>query len=310
MKSIEGILTFSKGILCKREIIGKSFKATVSGINIELFFPTANENISKAEISEKGFPELLPPTIGKRWIRGDKSIYWGSIMQYPKLHILVEKVAVKISCEDGKEEETTEKVYSTITEWDYAFVCFIELVTKQVLFEEINIPKKQCQLEILYYDNYRSAGTIYGIMHSDDSFASDDIIKQAINFANSGKELFLEYQMLLSAYKARKRKQYRQAILDGCSAMEICLNKYIKKFCAEKDMDPDILLRKYRFLGDKFKLVKQLDANFPNLEYESLIVTPRNNLMHNNMLYPDNNTVCSLLKSVEDFLSHYHTTYY
>ena len=84
----------------------------------------------------------------------------------------------------------------------------------------------------------------------------------------------------------------------------------IQDFCTTKGIDSEILISKYRSLGERFDLVKKLDNSFPNINYKNDIVKYRNDVAHNRNVYPSNGQTDTLISAVEQLLSHYHKNYY
>ena len=151
--------------------------------------------------------------------------------------------------------------------------------------------------------------TLYAYLPAEETYASIKNIMDAIEFADSGKEMLLEYQMLLSAYEARRLNQNRRAILDACSAMEITLVKQITLYCQSIGLSPDILIDKYRYLGDRLKLIRKIDDGVPDENYKVLVTEPRNSVMHNKDIFPSDETTDNLILCVERLLEHFYVSY-
>lgn len=312
-KRIKGFMTLSEGILCKKEVLGKSYDAEIAGENVQICFPRypiVDEGV--AAVGSQ-YP-LLPPEAGKTWRRGDnKPLSWGRPLSYPSGDAVVESLALYADCAECEVEDRAQKLYHNITKWEHAFVDYIILETKQNQFRGNNIRRKSCDLEI-WADKHIPDRRIHPItaciIRGESFYASNEQIYGAIQFASSGKEFLLEYQMLLSAYEARSKNRNRSAVLDATAAIEIVLNNQINNYCQSKDIDTDILLKKYRYLGEKFELVKKIDESFPKENYKAIIVDPRNAVMHNKDVYPSNEITDKLIRCVEQFLKHFHVSYY
>ncbi len=310
---IKGLLSVDGGLLCKKEVLGKHYQIEIAGISVEIVFPGAPISEFDNAMNYVGISNpLIAPEKGKNLKRGDKKVFWGYPLQYPVCNSFVEHILLLSECEETAVLEVSQRLYSAIGKWEIAFTSFCKLCTKQQMTRDKN-ENLPCNLILLSPNGYiqnKQPVFLCGQLHGDDEFLSDEQIKQAITFASSGKELLLEYQMLLSAYVARKECQNRQAIIDACSAVEICLVNKIKSFSNEKDIDPDLFLKKYRSLGDRFRLIAKIDTCFPVSDYDSIIVNPRNNIAHNRDVYPSDEVTDRLLVAVEQCLKHYHTTYY
>lgn len=311
---IEGPFQFTVGIPCKPEVLGQQYSTQIGGVSVELVFPgIPMEETEDGQQKVKRTYYLLPPD-GKTFkIWGDE-IDWGSPRQYPRTNSFVRAVLISFDCEESIAEDSSQKVYSAIEKWEDALISYCQLSIKYSLGHGVRHHRNTHQSLKLFspngYTQPQMPTIIQGTIYSEDCYLSVGQMMEALAFAATGKELLLEYQMLLSAYEARSRGQNRQAIIDASSAAEICLVKKIKSFFQSKDVDPQLLLKKYRSLGDRFKLVTEIDSAFPISDWANTIVQPRNIVAHNNGDTPGDREVQALIKAVELCLSHYHTGYY
>ena len=307
-----GLLTLSQEILCKGEVLGQDFHAVIANIPVAICFP----EFSLTEEKEKEalqVDKLQAPTIAKTWKRGQKSLYWGYPMQLPSGNSCVNLLAISTECEESQVEEKAKILYGAIEKWTHAFVSYLMISTKQNTERDRNIPKeKACELELLgkQYIPKEVGDVFYFSIVDKNRFASKEQIEQAITFANTGKELLLEYQMMLSAYSARRHYQNRQAIVDACSAVELRLVNNIEKSLNALNLNPKFFLDKYASLGSRFELIKQLDKSFPADDFQGIIVKPRNDIAHNREAYPDDKTTDRLISCVESCLAYSHMGFY
>lgn len=309
-----GLLTFTKGILCKKEVLGETYPTQIAGIDVRISFPAAPDTFDQDRSYPVGLSNpLLLPLRGKNLERGDEEVFWGCPMDYPDLNSEVECALVEIDCQEHECEAMAQRLYAAVEKWGDAVISYCQLCSKQGLYRDKNIQNASAKLELLSADGYiynACRSHIYLRVSSDETVVSKQQLEQAMSFAASGKELRLEYQMLLSAYEARRKLQNRQAIIDACSAVELCLVDKIKDYCGTKDMEAEILLDKYKSIGDRFRLVEKIDGNSIAVDYNNLIVKPRNDIAHNREVYPTDKTTDELISAVEQYLEHYHTGYY
>lgn len=302
-----GLLTLSNQILCKKEVLGRSFECEIAGVSTYMCFPIYPAVDDANPIIGICNP-LRPPEIGATWKRDGEPISWGYPMNHPSGDSCVELVALSIDC--GKEQigDYAQTLYESIQKWEYAFLDYLKLETKQSTERDKNATRNTCHLE-LYEDEYIPAvrtGTIFLTIPKSNSFASEENIMNAIKYANSGKDFFLEYQMLLSAYEARNNNQNRLAIVNASSAIEICLVGYLRKRCSELNYDTDWLLEhKFRSLGDRIRLAKNLDPLFPSDGFSESVVKPRNDIAHNRDISPADITTDALITSAEITLEYF-----
>lgn len=311
---IIGLLSIPKGLLCKKDVLGKTFYGSVSNIDIAIMFPKLANKTVEDTMNYVGLEnQLIAPEIGRNLKRGEDNIFWGYSMSYPDMNSFIENVMIEFECTEENYSDNSQAIYKKIYDWIYSFKKYIQLVTKQQLSRKTTHPNNNHCVELLFEGKYiqdQRPQMLQGTIYSNNVFASQDQIKQALAFASSEKELLLEYQMLLSAYTARKNNKNRQSVIDACSAIEICLINWIENYCKNKEITPTVLTEKYRSLGDRFKLVKKLDEDFPDFDFNNKIVAVRNNVAHNRDIYPSNEITDQLIELIENYLSHYHTKYY
>ena len=306
-----GLLTLSEQIMCKKEVLGKTFDCEFQGIQFQISFPQY-PNVGDPNKKTSIDSPLLPPHNGIIFQKSEEPLSWGFPISYPAGESLVGLLVMSIECEKSLVTEYADKLYKSIETWDHSFIDYIKLETKQYTARNKNIRRNTCSLKLLddrYIHNSKEM-MIYIRIPDSNSFASEKTIQNAISFAGSDKELLLEYQMMLSAYEARQQNQNRRAILDACSAMELVLVNQIEQYCTSIGLHSNVLLEKYRYLGDRIDLLEKIGIGFPKQKYKDLVITPRNMLMHNKSVYPTDETTDTLIDCVEAFLKYFHRTYY
>ena len=306
-----GLLTLPGRILCKKEVLGKTYEGIIAGIKVQICFPQFPVVDKKNPIIGIGNP-LLPPEIARKWRRGNETLSWGKPLTYPEGNSCVELLALSIECAKEQVSDYAQRIYASIQKWFDAFISHLILDTKQSTERNENSNLYNSILELMD-DTYISENKVINIFvrFSDvEMYASEKNIIKAISFASSGKELLLEYQMLLSAYEAIQSNQNRRAILDACSAMEITMVNQINQYCQSKEIPSDILINKYRFLGERIELLKRIGCSLPDDDYKAIVVDPRNALIHNKEINPSDETTDKLVTCVETFINHFYTAYY
>ena len=309
---MDGLLTLSDPLFCKKEVLGQIFQTSIAGVDISIHFPQLplfDEKNPQIGISNP----LIPPEIAKTWRRGEDLLEWGYPQSYPSGNSCVDLLAISVECDETNRIEKARALYLAIKAWEKSFSDYLRITTKQnAERDRNNLSQANCCLELLGTNSIPDlvTDTIYINVPSSNSFASREQINDAILFAGTGKELKIEYQMMLSAYESRRNCQNRQAIIDSCSALELCLENYITKRAKEIDINQKLLLDKFKSLGDRIDLVKQLDKSFPTEDQHSLIVKPRNDIAHNRETYPSDETTDTLIECVERCLQLFFTGYY
>lgn len=307
---IKGVLKLSNSILCNRDVLGRSFECEIDGIKASIHFPQfpiVDESKPQIGISNP----LLAPEIGKQFSDHGDPLFWGIPVSYPAGNSSVNRLVISVECEETQNKDRAKVLYESYEQWVYSFIIYLMLETKQNL--ERNRNKDEFAFLQLVDDKYIPNMTPVNLCLNipvNSSFASEVQIINAIHFANSGKELLFEYQMLLSAYCAIQENQNRRAIMDACVALEIFLVNQIKLTCQSKQTSSDTYNVDNLSLGERIKLIRLLDQRFPNKDYDNLIVKPRNDLMHGRCIYPEDEKTINLVLCVEEILNFYHKSYY
>lgn len=305
-----GILTLSKELLCQKEVLGKSYKTKISGHDVEFLFPTLPNDFDSSDfITSNNL--LCPPKGFESLNRGGKPLLWGFCVSNNGKAI-VKKVLFSFAC-NNKQEEIINDIYSSINKWESSFIDYCELSTKFVYKNNVDLPSACCTLEMFSNGKFVSdlnPTKLETLPEGYDCYLSYNQICKAFKFKSSGKDLLLEYQLLVSAYRAKEKGRNRQAIIDACSAVELCLEKAIKNCLNQKQLDSEFFLKKYRSLGDKFSLIEKIDKSFSVKNVQNKIVSPRNDVAHNRDVFPDDNKTNNLIRLVEECLNLYYSDFY
>lgn len=309
---MKGLFTLPYEIDCKGEVLGKTFYSTIDGIPIEISFPRFN-NSSRDESMFRIDDSLLAPAFAEKWCRGDEKLDWGYRISYSStMNAFVKLIALSVDCDREQKESIADRIYKEAYNWIRAFFDYCEIVSKQHSCRDGNLLNDDSS--IVFFDSEGGIGTFIGqTIHLDiytgKNALSIQQIDDALRFAEARKELIIEYQLLLSAYNARRNCQNRHAIVDACSAVEQALNQHIAEYAQGKNIKEAVFTGKYRTLGDKFKLVKQIDDNFPNVDVNQ-IVDLRNDVAHNRKTVISDEETDKLILSVELLLQYYCPQYY
>ena len=112
--------------------------------------------------------------------------------------------------------------------------------------------------------------------------------------------------MFLNALVEMQKENYRYAIMEATTAVELCVTKRIMDECDKLNIDGKGLCDVfYRSLGNRFDLLKVLGINFVSTNPSKDIVKPRNDLFHNRNLQPDYYECKKVLDVVKVYLDEY-----
>lgn len=306
-----GLLTLSSGILCSKEALGKVFDCVIAGVHCQLHFPRfplINEN--NPEIGS-GNP-LLAPEMAINMMRGGEPINWGVPMNYPPGDSFVKCLGVTVDCEKAKALDVAQKLYRSISKWEESFQNYLRLEKKLPFGNGRERTEVFCGLELIEdkyipLENFK-ATLSRGDLMQPPCYATEDEIRKAIAYADSGKAIRLEYRLMLSCYEALANGENRLAILDACSAMELCLNEQIKKNCESEGINADVALSQPKSLGNKIKYVKKKYHFVPDCDVVSA-VDLRNGVMHSRVVSPSYEQTINLVNCVNKYLERFNRGY-
>ncbi|MCK5555434.1 MAG: hypothetical protein KAI76_04290 [Alphaproteobacteria bacterium] len=269
-KTVLGIIEFSSPLFCSAEALGKAVDIEIGDHAGTLIFPVLPEWGENED--DPLSKNLIAPDEAKTWKRGGKILCWGKPSNYPSGESFVNIVLVKMNVLKDDVESAAKDIYESFDTWLNLFEQYVMLLTTQnircgttggdgsghiELFDnrkdKLNYISRSSSVNMTYY--------IYG----DDVSLHLDQLKEAASLSSKNLPLRLEYQMLLQAYRAIMGEDYRKAIIEAASALEISLTKRIKEEFQNQNISfGEKLLKKYRMLGGRFELVRVLGIPLPN----------------------------------------------
>lgn len=311
---LTGFLSFEAELDCLGEVLGQTLPVVIGGVNAVMAFPRLSEKSFKnSENNYEFFHPLDAPQGAEKWKQDDIPLFWGNPISFPDISASIAKIAFFIECTDNEKKTVVHDLYNDMPRWKDAFLNYCSLSNNIYPLRDLNARIKKCDFG-LYSNDYIQRENpdvinIYWIEPSDRISLVQ--VKKASEFASLGKEFLLEYQMVLSAYDAIERSQNRPAILDACSALELCLIKEIDNYCSNNNLNSSLFLSKFKSLGDRVKLVQTFFPAFSHIsEIEKKVVSVRNNMAHNRTIFPTDKETDDLLNKVEECLQFFYNDFY
>lgn len=301
-----GIIALSRQIYCKNEVLGKEFSTNISGIELKIYFPALKSKEMRKALEKGNTVPLVPPTFARPILLNDKPINWGYLSNTSRKDASILYLACSVECSPEDEERIANVLLDASVKWEENFVNYCNLAGRYI--SKLSKNQKVVNIPFTLFGRRgvigRGATYYVDMKYAEDSqFLSTEQIAKAIEFASSSKEFNMEYQLLLVASESKRNFRNKHAIFDACSAVEVCLNKVIDNYANNIGKKPEEL-PKHRLLGDKFKLVKQIDPNFPNIDAEK-IVDLRNDIAHSRKSVFTDNEAEEVIHSVEICLEHF-----
>ncbi len=306
-KQILGLIDFPFSFRCSKEVLGKSVKISIGEITAKITFP------SYPYLEDDKFDLLArsldSPILFKNLSKGGKPIQWGEIVTSQGSSI-IESATLEFMVPSDQVEVISKEVYAEFENWLKLFEQYVRLLTSQITRLHINTFNGYENALSLFSNsestlNYISAHRTTCLRGSLADAKNDLTLKklqECCRLASSGYEPKLEYKLLLEADNARNNNDYRKAIIEAATALEVSLTKkLLDEFLAKNISFGNELLKKFRMLGGKFTLCKIVGIQLPTNDYEKMIIEPRNNVIHKSV-FPDRQDANKVISEVEKYL--------
>lgn len=199
-----------------------------------------------------------------------------------------------------------QKIYDSYGTWLRFFEDYVKLITKQGTRNRVSIGDGP---ELLFsedsklkYISNNSPTAITIEMSSVDESLHLEQYRETTQLASRFLQPRLHYRILLESYSARKSEDYRKAIIEAATALEVCLTmRILEEFNTQGISFGEKLLQKFRMIGGRFELVRLLDISLPGKDYVSLVMNPRNDVIHR-ASFPNKQLANQVIIEVEELL--------
>ena len=286
-----GILEFKKEVFCFGDVLDMEFRFSVNGSLFSIFTPKV------AELPpEKGFDVLLAP---KKLNVFKKE--WGTVYRRPNIIVGIKAVCFGTVLS----EHAVNTLFAKVPEWKSKLENIFELMMHRLMPEQENIrlakisDGRVCaytginlftisEKMITEIPNPHSMPAIRVNLVNDSWCLSSQQFKECFEMASASVPLSQTYVLLLAAYRAFTRNDYRSAVVLGGCAIENSILKKIVCYCKEKNIE---LKRPIGELGKKFKKLKEYNIDIPVEDYKTRILEVRNNVTHKGIDVGEANTL-------------------
>ena len=310
MDEIYGLIRFPISITCSKEVLGKSFRVTIEGINGFLDFPSKPDWVD--DDPDPLSKQLLPPNNAPP-LKREEVFYWGTPLAHPTGKCAVHRALFRFPTDNTERiPGFGETVFHGILKWIDVFQDFSTIVFRRSLAAD-SVMAYGNNLECFrfgesgkYIPEPSIPSTSFTIVVSDkEKSLKPEQIELICDLCSSGKKPVLEYLMLIGAYDALARHDSRKTIIEAATAAEISLTKRIKHEFADRDIEfGEKLLNKYRTLGNRFALADMLNIDLPvsKKEYDDDFVGLRNKIVHEGYI-PERREANNVINITNDLLS-------
>lgn len=301
-----GFIRLHEQVFCQGEVLGQVFDTSISGVSIKIYFPSVKSKEMRSAVKKGITIPLVPPTFVPDIRYNAQPINWGFLSNPSNKNSSINYLVCSVDCAPDDEEKTANILQDASVKWVEDFINFCNLAGRKVSQLCKHDTKEEAPFIMIGRKGIVQRAPIYRIemnFTAESQYLSKNQIEEAIEYASAKKDLNFEYQLFLSASESKRNYRNKHAIFDACAAAEVCLNKVIDNYAREKEKSSADLPR-HRTLGDKFKLVKQIDHNFPDIDVER-IVDIRNDIAHSRKSSFTEAEAREIMAFVEIFLEHY-----
>lgn len=284
MDYIYGVLNFENDFLFQKDILGNCIKTKINGVEVKLLFPRISPNIDEqikktSSLSSNEF--IIAPNLNITNFNSDFN--WGYLKSYPDLISHINNIIIAFP--SGNEDEICDHV----EEWLNVLFKYCKLISKIIMFHNnpnsiiMGGPLRLFSIIDNKYvkinRNYKSNPLKIYLTSETDAITLEQLTLAAKLASN--RPIYLEEDLMLSAYNELENKNYRKCVIEAGTALEVLLTKVIKeKFKEQKILWGDKLLSKYQTLRGRFELLNILEISIPTKDYQDNIIKPRNIAVH------------------------------
>src|SRR4030042_1841074 len=264
VRKVFGIVEFAETLFCAADSLGQTVHISLAKYVATLTLPSLPE-WDKNEQAPLHKPLLGPPP-ARTWKRGESLINWGRPTSYPTGTSEVELALLEFSLAPEDADASTQEIYAAFPPWLRLFEQYVTLLTTQYTRNRVSGGDGPAWLELLFEEDSglkhipRITPTSITVeMGGVDESLHIEQLREVAQLASSGLYPRLQYRMLLEAYSARRNEDYRKAIIEGATALEVCLTaRILEEFDTQGISFGEKLLQKFRMLGGRFELIRLL----------------------------------------------------
>jgi hypothetical protein len=300
-------VNFKKIISCTKECLN-DFPIKISGVSGTLMMPRLPNPF--VETDDRNYPPLISPRPNINFQMYDAPIDWGDVFQFPEGESTVKSAIIEFSDIHDPEKAKSQQIYKDFGLWVDLVEQYVSLQTKQNAYRRFSIKSNYNGVNI-YSSTQDSFERIQDNSHP--SFAisiggNDELLQKtqfefALNCASNRLPLKQEYNMLLDAYNANAKGDYRKALIDAASAVEIGLtSRIVSEFRNQGISFGTNLLKKFQMLSGRLELLKIVGVSIPDRNYQNNIIEPRNKAIHKGA-FPTEEETRTALKEASQLLT-------
>jgi len=285
-RTIVGLVEFSRSLFCGADALGQTSDISIGGHSGTLTLPSLPV---WAEHEKHPLDKpLVGPLAARKWKRGEELIHWGSPVSYPVGDATVDRAVAEFVLDSDNLETDEKGIYEGFSPWLDLFEKYVMILTTQGSRRRVHMPHGPGRIELYVNEeaglrrvsDARTKEFVVEMSEQDEALHLNQFM-EASRLPSLNLSPRLEYRLLLEAYTARKNADYRKAIIEAATALEVCLTKRImEELDAQRVTFGEQLLQKFRMLGGRFELARMIGIPLPQKDYVTIVINPRNEVIH------------------------------
>lgn len=287
MSDFVGVIELDQPIPCRKEISGQTFKSRIADHSVLIVFPSIPDKCDPEKIGNIPEGDLVVPG---DFFKGQ--VNWGMISAWPEGLFTVNHLLCYIS---GVEADIHE-VYADFPRWKEKLNNLLLINTGDYLLPEQKIPA------LLrgggFYDGLQVFEAVKGqplravcnsrttapiklsFVETKEAYTLQ-MAKELFAFAGDEKEIALAYELLITAYRALERNDFRSAVILGGSALEQAILKRMRREYSSKKKFKNAKNNKdHCTLNGRFRWLIEKKVSIPVSDYKKTIIDVRNDAVH------------------------------
>lgn len=287
MSDYVGVIELKQPIPCRKEVSGQSFKTQIANKDVLIIFPSIPDDYDSIRRPDLQNGDLVVPG---NLFKGQ--INWGMINAWPDGIFTTHNLLCYIS----GEETDIHEIYADFPRWKEKLNNLLLINTGDYLLPEQEIPTllqgggfydglqlfefgKEKPLRSVR--NSRKTKPIMIRLVGTEEAYTIHALKDLFAFAGDKKEIALAYELLITAYRAMERNDFRSAVILGGTALEQAILKRMRREYPSKTKFKKAKSNpKHSMLNGRFNWLAEKKIAIPIQDYKKTIIDVRNDAAH------------------------------
>jgi len=302
-----GVIKLDNPLYCRKEVSGAKIKSRIAGCDVLLIIPSIPDTYNGGASDLKNGDLVVSGDLFKGQVN------WGMVMNWPDCIFSVNELL----CYFSSEKSTVENIYEDFPRWK-------EKLNNLQLIDAGNyiIPSQKTPailrsggfddgLQIFaalkgerlqYIPNHRSVEPItLHFVESEEAYTLQQVSDLLTN-TGSTKEITLAYELLITAYQAFSRHDFRSAVILGGTAVEQSILKRLRlEYSSNTKFRKAKNNLQHSTLNGRFKWLAEKNIPVPISDFKKTIIDVRNDAAHDG-IWPSHSVAKQCLENCKTLI--------